>query len=68
MIVFTEEEITGLADIVIRKIDRDKRFDQYTDGQIAAILGQCIMQVGMACAMNEEQEEEEAMEDGGMAS
>ena len=68
MIVFTEEEVTELADIILRKIDRDKRFDRYTDGDIATILGQCIMQVGMNCMANSETEEEEALEDGGMAS
>jgi hypothetical protein len=57
MIVFTEEELTNLADIILRKIDKDKRFDQYTDGQIVTILGQTIMQVGMNCMMNEQEEE-----------
>jgi len=67
MIVFTEEELTNLAEIIIKKIDRDKRFDQYTDGQIVTILGQTIMQIGMNCMMNEP-EEEEALDEGGMAS
>jgi hypothetical protein len=57
MIVFTEEELTNLADIILRKIDKDKRFDQYTDGQIVTILGQTIMQVGMNCMMNETEQE-----------
>jgi len=67
MIVFTEEELTETAHIILRKIDRDKRFDRYTDGDLVTILGSVIMQIGIRC-MENEQQEEETLDEGGMAS
>lgn len=67
MIVFTEEELAETAHIILRKIDRDKRFDRYTDGDLVTILGSVIMQIGIRC-MENEQQEEEALDEGGMAS
>ena len=69
MLVMTAEEIDEMAGIILKKIDKDKRFDRYTDLEIVALLGTAIMQVGanVALAYAEEQEEE-ALEDGGMAS
>ena len=66
MIVFTEEELTETAHIILRKIYRDKRFDRYLDGDIVTILGSAIMQIGIRCM--EQEEQEEAVDDGGMAS
>ncbi len=66
MIVMTAEEIDGLAGIVLKKIDKDKRFDRYSDMEIVTILGTAIMQIGANVALAYV-EEEEALEDGGMA-
>lgn len=66
MIVMTAEEIDELAGIVLKKIDKDKRFDRYTDMEIVTILGTAIMQIGANVALAYV-EEEEALEDGGMA-
>jgi hypothetical protein len=70
MIVLTADELDELGHLVLKKIDKDKRFDRYTDLEIVTILGVSIMIVGanVALADSEEQEEEEALEDGGMAS
>jgi hypothetical protein len=69
MIILTETEIDDMADIVLKKIDKDKRFDRYTDLEIVTILGMAIMQVGANVAnAYEEQEQEEALDEGGMAS
>ena len=67
MLVMTAEEIDEMAAIVLKKIDKDKRFDRYTDLEIVAILGTTIMRVGANVALAYA-EEEEAIEDGGMAS
>ena len=69
MIVLTADELDELGHLVLKKIDKDKRFDRYTDLEIVAILGTTIMQVGanVALAYVEEQSEE-AVDDGGMAS
>jgi hypothetical protein len=69
MIILTETEIDDMADIVLKKIDKDKRFDRYTDLEIVTILGMAIMQVGANVAnAYEEPEQEEALDEGGMAS
>jgi hypothetical protein len=69
MIVLTADELDELGHLVLRKIDKDKRFDRYTDLEIVTILGTSIMIVGANVALaDSEQEEEEALEDGGMAS
>ena len=68
MILLTETEIGEMAGIVLKKIDKDKRFDRYTDLEVVAILGTAIMQVGANVALAYEEEQEEAIEDGGMAS
>lgn len=69
MIVLTESEINEMAERVIIKIDKDKKFDRYTDMEIVVILGVAIMQVGAKVGIAyAEEEQEEAMEDGGMAS
>lgn len=61
MIVLTADELDELAGIVLKKIDRDKRFDRYTDCEIVTILGVAIMQVGanVANAYNEQEETSE---------
>jgi hypothetical protein len=67
MLVMTADELEELGHMVLKKIDKDKRFDRYTDLEIVAILGTTIMLVGMNVATTYA-EEEEAIEDGGMAS
>jgi hypothetical protein len=62
MIVLTAEELDNLSGIILKKIDRDKRFDRYSDLEIVTILGVAIMQVGSNVAEQYEQEEETADE------
>ena len=68
MIVLTADELDELGHLVLKKIDKDKRFDRYTDLEVVAILGTAIMIVGANVALSNVEEEEEALEDGGMAS
>lgn len=70
MILLTESELDEMAGLVLKKIDRDKRFDRYTDLEIVTILSTTIMQIGanIANAYAEQQEEEEALDEGGIAS
>jgi hypothetical protein len=63
MIVLTAEELDSLAEIVLKKIDRDKRFDRYTDCEIVTILGMCIMQIGANVAESYKEMEETSDED-----
>jgi len=62
MIVLTAQELDEMSSIVLKKLDRDKRFDRYSDLEIVTILGVAIMQVGANVAEQYEQEEETADE------
>jgi hypothetical protein len=58
MIIFTEEELTETAHVILKKIDKDKRFDRYSDGDLVAILGVAIMQIGIRCMEQETSDED----------
>lgn len=69
MILLTESELDEMAGLVLKKIDKDKRFDRYTDLEIVTILSTVIMQIGANIAnAYAEQQEEEALDEGGIAS
>jgi len=46
MITLTEDEAQAMAQHLLKKIDKDKKFDKYTDGEIVAILSFTIMMIG----------------------
>jgi hypothetical protein len=56
----TEKELDVMSEIVINKLGRDKKFAKYTSMEIAAILSNCIMQIGIdiGIAIQEEVEKE----------
>lgn len=62
MIVLTEEELENVSLIIMKKIDKDKRFDRYTDGEIITILGHVIMRIGRNIAINDMEEMSEEMD------
>jgi len=66
MIVLTADEIDKMAGLVLTKIDKDKRFDRYTDLEIVTILGIAIMQIG--ANVNESYRESEETSDEDLAS
>jgi hypothetical protein len=68
MLLLTEAELDEMSGIILKKIDRDKRFDRYTDTEIVAILGVCIMQVGANVAEEYNRQEEETADENWQAS
>lgn len=46
MITLTEDEAQVMAQHLLKKIDKDKKFDKYTDGEVVSILSFTIMMIG----------------------
>ena len=46
MITLTEDEAQAMAQHLLKEIDKDKKFDKYSYGEIVAILSFTIMMIG----------------------
>jgi len=46
MIILYEDEAQTMAEHLLKKIDKDKKFDKYTQGEIVSILSFAIMAIG----------------------
>lgn len=59
MITMTEEEAFHMANRILTKMAKDKKFDKYSEGEIVAILSCAIMQIGMNISDEIHEEEQQ---------